>query len=237
MKNTTLLFTAIAVVFSVSSFAQRGGDIQASADLATPELMSETGSSDDLVVVSYHVEETVNAKFGGHTTTYNVSDLSLVKTYDLGPNNTRVITPIYGKPKVKPANPTVASVPMKMAGATTMNAVPTASVDFAAPAIMPVEAKAAEPEKKAGYANIDIIKTYERILEKGYKSIDMLKRVANSRFFDGDLEIAAKWYTTLFSMTNDLEPVYYYRFAQSLKSVKQIEKSNEMMAIFERRTL
>jgi hypothetical protein len=30
--------------------------------------------------------------FGGYTTTYTVSDSTLVNTNDLGPNNTRVVT-------------------------------------------------------------------------------------------------------------------------------------------------
>lgn len=238
MKNSTLLFTAIAIGFSISSFAQRGGDVVASAELATPQLIADAGiSNDDKVVVAYHVEERVIANFGSHTTTYNVSDISLIAKYDLGPNNVRIITPIYGKAKPKLAALT-GSAPMIAMNAELPKAkvdisIPVKPVVIAAPAV--VAAPAAE--KKAGYANIDILKTYERILEKGYKSTDMLKRVANSRFFDGDLAIAAKWYTMLFSITTDLEPVYYYRYAEALKSVGQNEKANGMMKIFEQKSL
>ncbi len=46
-------------------------------------------------VMYYSVEEIVNLKFGGTKTTYTVSDLSLISKADLGPNNIRIITPIY----------------------------------------------------------------------------------------------------------------------------------------------
>ena len=45
---------------------------------------------------SFLVEENINQKFGGYTTTYEVSKESLIYTYDLGPNNSRKITPYYG---------------------------------------------------------------------------------------------------------------------------------------------
>ena len=48
---------------------------------------------------SFHVEENINQKFGGYTTTYKVSKESLIYTYDLGPNNSRKITPYYGVEK------------------------------------------------------------------------------------------------------------------------------------------
>ena len=44
------------------------------------------------------------------------------------------------------------------------------------------------------YAYIDAIKTYERMFERGYKSPDMLLKLANSYYFKGNLENAAKYY-------------------------------------------
>jgi len=92
-------------------------------------------------------------------------------------------------------------------------------------------------EKKADseyqkYAYIDAIKTYERLAEKGYKSADMFKKLANSYYFNADLEQAQKWYKELFALTSDVEPEYYYRYAQSLKSTKNYKLADEMMAKF-----
>ncbi len=46
-------------------------------------------------VLYYKVEEIVNMAFGGSTTRYTVSDLSLISKVDLGPDNIRIISPVY----------------------------------------------------------------------------------------------------------------------------------------------
>src|SRR5947207_10385956 len=87
-------------------------------------------------------------------------------------------------------------------------------------------------EKYSHYAYIDAIKTYEQVAEKGYKSVDMFKKLANACYFNSEFEKAARWYGELFAMTQDLEPEYYYRYSQSLKSVGQYAKADEMLAKF-----
>lgn len=83
-----------------------------------------------------------------------------------------------------------------------------------------------------GYAYIDAIKTYERILEKGYKSDALLQKLANSYYFNGDLEKSAKWYGELFVLNNEIAPEYYYRYAQSLKAIKEYDKADVMIVKF-----
>lgn len=85
------------------------------------------------------------------------------------------------------------------------------------------------------FAYVDAIKTYERIFEKGYKTPDMLQKLGNAYYFNAELDKAARWYGELFNMTQDVEPEYYYRYAQSLKSVKDYKKADQMMAEFHRR--
>jgi outer membrane protein OmpA-like peptidoglycan-associated protein len=82
------------------------------------------------------------------------------------------------------------------------------------------------------FAYIDAIKTYERMFERGYKSPDMLLKLANAYYFSGDLENAAKYYKELFATETIVTPECYYRFAQSLKSIKEYKKADEMMAKF-----
>jgi len=95
------------------------------------------------------------------------------------------------------------------------------------------KAKVAAADKKYdNYAYIDAIKTYERVAEKGYKSADMFQKLGNAYYFNGELDKAAKWYGELFAMSLDLEPEYYYRYAQSLKSIGEIDKANEMLKKF-----
>lgn len=227
MKNYAPLFIAIASVFSLGGFAQPSDHIPANVKMANTQLISDMMTNDELVVVSYRVEERINMRFGGHVTTYNVSDLNLVAKNDLGPDNTRIVTPVYAKAKVRPMAKNV-SVAASVAALSSEQ--PKASIAMI-PVAASVKTDVAVP-KESMTVNIDIISTYERILDKGYKSVDMLKKVANSRFFDGELVTAAKWYTQLFAQAKDLEVEYYYRYAQSLKSINQVEKANEMMAFF-----
>jgi outer membrane protein OmpA-like peptidoglycan-associated protein len=82
------------------------------------------------------------------------------------------------------------------------------------------------------YAYIDAIKTYERIYEKGYKSPDMLLKIGNAYYFNAELEKANKWYAELYATNPDQDPEFYYRYAQTLKAVKDNDKSDAMMATF-----
>ena len=95
------------------------------------------------------------------------------------------------------------------------------------------KAQIASADKKYdNFAYIDAIKTYERVAEKGYKSVDMFQKLGNSYYFNGELDKAAKWYDELFAMAPDQEPEYLYRYAQSLKAVGQTDKANEMLEKF-----
>jgi len=91
----------------------------------------------------------------------------------------------------------------------------------------------AKGDKEYGqFAYVDAIKTYERLIEKGYKTPEMLEKLGNSYYFKADLENAAKWYGELYSLAPDLTPENYYRYAQSLKSIKEYEKADQMMTKF-----
>ena len=87
-------------------------------------------------------------------------------------------------------------------------------------------------KKYEKYAFVDAISTYERIAAKGYKSVEMFQKLGNAYYFNADLEKAAKWYEELFAMTQDLDPEYYYRYAQALKSIGKYEKADAMLTKF-----
>lgn len=82
------------------------------------------------------------------------------------------------------------------------------------------------------FAYIDATKTYERIANKGYKSADMFQKIANAYYFNAELDKAAKWYAELFAMNTELQPEYYYRYAQCLKAIGDYKKADELMAQF-----
>ncbi|WP_433831115.1 OmpA family protein [Flavobacterium anhuiense] len=95
------------------------------------------------------------------------------------------------------------------------------------------QAKVSSGDKKYdNYAYIDAIKTFEKIANKGYKSEDMFKKLGNAYYFNSEFENAAKWYKELFAMNTSVEPEYYYRYAQCLKSIGEIAEANKFLGEF-----
>ncbi|PIF30372.1 WD40 repeat protein [Flavobacterium sp. 9] len=95
------------------------------------------------------------------------------------------------------------------------------------------QAKVNSGDKKYNnYAYVDAIKTYEKVASKGYKSEEMFKKLGNSYYFNSEFDGAAKWYGELFAMNTNVEPEYYYRYAQSLKSTGQLDKANKILDEF-----
>ncbi|TDO95640.1 OmpA family protein [Flavobacterium sp. 245] len=88
-------------------------------------------------------------------------------------------------------------------------------------------------KKYNNYAYVDAIKTYEKVADKGYKSEEMFKKLGNSYYFNSDFTGAAKWYGELFAMNSNVEPEYYYRYAQSLKSIGETAKANKILDEFD----
>lgn len=86
------------------------------------------------------------------------------------------------------------------------------------------------------YVEVNVIKTYERVAEKGYKSIDMFQKLGNSFYANYELEKAARWYCELFAMTSDLEPKYYYQYEQSLRSIGENDEANLLLEKFNKRS-
>ena len=79
------------------------------------------------------------------------------------------------------------------------------------------------------YAYVDVIKTYERIAEKGYRSVDLFKKLGDSYYSNADFDKAAKWYCEWVAISNDLEPEYYYQYAKCLLFIGQNDSSNEIL--------
>ena len=81
-------------------------------------------------------------------------------------------------------------------------------------------------------AYIDAIKTYEMVAKRGFKSVELFQKLGNSYYFNGKLKEANNWYTELFELNQTLDPEYYYRFSQTLKSVGNYVKADEYLDKF-----
>ena len=82
------------------------------------------------------------------------------------------------------------------------------------------------------FAYVNAIKTYEKVAKKGYKSVELFKKLGNSYYFQSNFDEANKWYSELFNMKQDVEPEYYFRYAQTLKSSGNYKEADQMMKEF-----
>ena len=86
------------------------------------------------------------------------------------------------------------------------------------------------------YAYVNVTKTYERVPEKGYKSIDLFQKLGNAFYADRNMEKAARWYGELFAMTADLDALYYNQYANSLYAIGENEKANSILEKLSQKT-
>ncbi|RTL12268.1 MAG: flagellar motor protein MotB [Flavobacteriaceae bacterium] len=86
------------------------------------------------------------------------------------------------------------------------------------------------------YSYIDAIEIYEKVAEKGYKSVELFQKLGNAYYFNSELDKASKWYGELFALNQEIESEYYFRYAQALKAEGNYEKSNQYMELFAQKT-
>lgn len=221
MKNLKAFLSAFLILLSINCFAQLTESNPASSTAGKTVILTDNlATNSDYVIKSYYVEERINKLFGGRITTYEVTKLDMVYTNDLGPNNTRTIIPRYVKKKHKGV-----SITQPEASVETIVAAEPAKVAVTAPA---------EPEH---YVKVDVTSAYQKVLEKGYKTPEMLQKVADRLYFDGNFNTAAGYYEQLFILVKDPDVIYYYRYAQSLKAINQLEKADLLMKRFKSETL
>lgn len=88
--------------------------------------------------------------------------------------------------------------------------------------------------KYNNYAYVDAIEVYEKVAEKGHKSVDLFEKLGNAYYFNGEYDKAEKWYSQLFALpeSSSVAPEDYFRYAQSLKSVGNYTKADEYLKKF-----
>ncbi|AVR45973.1 flagellar motor protein MotB [Christiangramia fulva] len=83
------------------------------------------------------------------------------------------------------------------------------------------------------FAYIDAQKIYLQVVSEGYSSPELFEKLGNTYYFNGDYENAARWYEKLMKEYPDqTEPKYYFRAAQSLKSLGDYKASDTLMKVF-----
>ncbi len=83
------------------------------------------------------------------------------------------------------------------------------------------------------YSYIDARDVYLKVVEEGYKSAQIFKKLGDTYYYNSEYKTASKWYSRLINEYPDkVEAEYYLRAAQSLKSLDKYEESDKMMNLY-----
>ncbi|TVZ15108.1 OmpA family protein [Maribacter sp. MAR_2009_72] len=88
-------------------------------------------------------------------------------------------------------------------------------------------------EKFEAYSFSPAIDIYKKVLDKGYVSADLLRKLGNSYYYNADYKDAADIYKKLVAdYSAEATPEDYFKYAQTLKSLGDYETSNSIMKKF-----
>lgn len=88
-------------------------------------------------------------------------------------------------------------------------------------------------EEYDAYSYIDARKIYLNVVNNGYESAQVFKKLGDTYYFNSEYSEALGWYHKLMEKyPKDVEPIYYYRTAQSLKSTGKYQESKKIMGKF-----
>lgn len=92
-------------------------------------------------------------------------------------------------------------------------------------------------EKFESYSFSPAIDIYKKVLEKGYVSADLLRKLGNSYYYNADYKDAAGVYKQLVSdYSSDVTAEDYFKYAQALKSIGEYDTSKSIMNKFTEET-
>ncbi len=85
-------------------------------------------------------------------------------------------------------------------------------------------------EEFDSYSYIDARKIYLKVVEEGYESAQIFKKLGDTYYYNSEYAEAAKWYSNLVEkFPSEIEAEYKYRIAQSYKSIGNYNDAKEMM--------
>ena len=88
-------------------------------------------------------------------------------------------------------------------------------------------------EEYKEYAFVPAIDIYQKVIDKGFTSADLLQKLGNSYYFNADYTKAADIYKQLVEeYPDETGPEYYFRYAQALKSLGDYENADMALSRF-----
>lgn len=88
-------------------------------------------------------------------------------------------------------------------------------------------------EKFEAYSFSPAIDIYKKVIEKGYVSADLLRKLGNSYYYNADYKDAANTYKRLVAdYPNEVKAEDYFKYAQTLKTLGDYDTSSSIMSKF-----
>lgn len=92
-------------------------------------------------------------------------------------------------------------------------------------------------EKYEEYSFSPAIDIYKKVLDKGFVSADLLRKLGNSYYFNADYKEAGEIYNRLVTeFQSEVTAEDYFKYAQTLKSLEDYDRADEIMGKFSEMT-
>ena len=83
------------------------------------------------------------------------------------------------------------------------------------------------------YAFVPAIDIYQKVIDRGYTSADLLQKLGNAYYFNANYNKSAEIYQQLIeNYPDESGPEYYFRYAQALKSIGDYENADIALSRF-----
>ena len=88
-------------------------------------------------------------------------------------------------------------------------------------------------EKYQNYSFSPAIDIYQRVIDKGYVSADLLQKLGNAYYFNANYEKATEIYKQLVDgYGSEVGPEYFFRYSQSLRTLGDYQEADALMTKF-----
>ena len=86
------------------------------------------------------------------------------------------------------------------------------------------------------FAFIEAIKLYKEEIKKGANTVEVYTKLGDAYYYNANYPEAAQCYSKVVTATNNIDPEYYFRYAQALSNGNDYKKAEAIMKIYYAKT-
>lgn len=173
--------------------------------------------------IEYEVTEIIQKTFGSSKISYTASNKSEIRTNDLGPNNKRIIKEkiVYRKRQPDLEQPQT-SAKHKVLDSLKSQKLETKAIQSIAlnNDIVYDSLKISNHQTESKSITIKPLETYERMVEDGFQTAEILDILANQNFYNKKYKKAAKYFEILFTLTDVVNEENTMKYQECLRNIK-----------------